>query len=184
MKELFIFIVEAFIFTFLALRLADLLWDWLIKAPQNDEIKKFKIGRGILIWILFASLKHIVFYFDEGGSEYRSIPVQYPYFIKEGVDGSYLYKQNDDEAIPCEISQFAISGSKFYYTCKEHRTDIRIFDCNDQSIRIAQTGPVLKDFSPQYYWYHLVKIDLSGIIIFAVLQLWIMFKLNKSRSKH
>lgn len=180
-----LFFIEAFIFCTLVLKLTDLLWDWFVKEPPTDTVKKMTKARGWgwLIWCLFVLLKYSVFWFDEGDSNNRRIPAQYPYIVENGKTGIYLLNKDKNDVLNCEIAQFAISGSKFYYTCEGKESDVRIFDFDSKTVRTANSGPVLRSFSPQYNWYHYGKIDLAGIVLFAVIQFFIMIILQKSRPK-
>lgn len=183
MKEFLVFIIEAFLFCTLTLTLADLLWDWFIKAAPNKKVRIFKAGRGYIIWCIFTILKFTVFWLDEGTLKSRHIPAQYPFIVEDGKTGVHLLNKNNNDVLNCTISQFAISAGRFYYTCAEKQNEVKVYDFDGKTIRTANTGPVLRNFKPQYYYYHFLKIDGMGIIIFAVLQLWIMITLQKSRSK-
>lgn len=182
MKEFLIFFIEAFLFCTLTISLADLLWDWLIKTPQNDKVKKFQKRAGYIIWVILVLLKSTLFWFDEGNTSAPRLPVQYPYYVEKSVSGTRLLHKDLGDVSRCKISQFAIAPGKFYYACADKETEVKVFEFDSKSIRTANTGPVLRNFNPQYYWYHLVKIDLTGIIIFALIQLGIMYYLQKRRS--
>ena len=181
MKEFLVFFIEAFFFCTLAVALADLLWDWFVKTPYNDRVKKFRKGRGYVIWCIFVILKYSIFWLDEGARNHRHIPAEYPYVVENGKSGTHLLDKSDQDVLNCNISQFAIKAGKFYYTCAEKENEVKAFDFDSKTIRTANSGPVLRNFNPQYYWYHFFHIDVTGIIIFAGLQLWIMITLQKRR---
>lgn len=183
MKEFFIFFIEAFLFSTLTVTLADLLWDWFVKRPFNDKVRKFTKRRSYAIWCIFVILKFTIFWFNEGPPKHRQIPATFPYVVEESRTGIRLLDKSENDVLSCNISQFAINAGKFYYTCAEKENEVRMFDFDSKSIRTANSGPVLQNFSPQYYWYHFFRIDVTGIILFAGLQLWIMITLQKSRSK-
>lgn len=184
MKEFFIFFIEAFLFSTLTVTLADLLWDWFVKTPFSDKVRKFTKRSGYAIWCIFVILKYTVFWFNEGTPHHRQIPAIYPYVVENGRTGTYLRDKSGKDVLNCNISQFAIKDGKFYYTCMEKENEVSVFDFDSKTIRTANSGPVLRNFSHQYYWYHFFRIDVTGIIIFAGLQLWVMITLQKSRSGH
>jgi|GEM_PF-5439161 len=183
MKEFFVFFIEAFLFSFLVLTLADFLWDRFVKQPRTDKVKTFQKRVGYGIWCIFVLLKFTVFWLDEGRMNHRILPAAYPYFVESGKNGIHLFDKSEKDLINCSLSQFAIKAEKFYYTCTEKENEVKVFDFDSKIIRTANSGPVLRNFNPQYYWYHYAKIDITGIILFAFIQLWIMVIIQKSRPK-
>lgn len=183
MKELLVLLVEAFIFSTLTVTLAELLWGWFVKTPYKNKVKKYEKKSGYAIWCIFVILKYNVFWFDKGDHNHRHIPAQYPYVVEKGKSETHLMDKSNNDVLSCNISQFAIEAGRFFYTCTGNENDIKVFDFESKTIRTANSGPVLRNFNHQFYWYHYFRIDVAGIIIFAGIQLCIMIILQKSRSK-
>jgi len=141
----------------------------------------------LFIWIILVILKLNLFVLDEGGIEYRRIPLCYPYEIRETEIGTYLLKNGSEIGLTaideCDIAAFSLQKDKLILQCASPGK-IKAFSFENE--RLTETsvieGITWTTFGKEYPIYHYLRADLMIILVLTLLYVCLMVYFHRHHS--
>lgn len=144
---------------------------------QFLKVKELRAIRRLVKWLSLAALFIVLymklnsFYLQEGGIEYRRIPVKYPFEIKETETGTYIDGAAISDKYNCDINAFRIDKDHVYFICSNSADSIFSFNFSTGELKTVSPIPQkhLESFNSQFISYHFLKIDGVLALIFSLI---------------
>lgn len=141
----------------------------------------------LLMWLVLVILKLNSFWLNEGGIEYRRLPVYYPYEIRETEIGTCLLKNGSETGLPaidgCDIAYFSLQQDKIVFQCTPLEKTPKVFSFkNNMLIKTpAAEHVVWTSFEREYCIYHYFKVDLILVLILTGLLFYFQLRYKNSK---
>lgn len=140
-----------------------------------------------VMWLILVILKLNSFYLDEGGIEYRRIPLCYPYEIRETESGTYLLKDGSEIGLAamdeCDIAAFSRQKDNVIFQCTSSEK-VKAFSFENKRLTEAPVTDSITwaTFEKEYPVYHYLKIDSIMVLVLTSLYIGRMFYFHRYNS--